>query len=62
MVFDNSESRYDLIVGRDILQHGFIIDYKAKQALWDELSIPIIEAFHPHLEIGTHFTSATLER
>ena len=39
--FNSSTSRYDFIVGRDILRFGFILDHAHNCIIWDGLSIPM---------------------
>ena len=34
-------SRYDFIMGRDILRYGFILDHAHHHITWDGLSIPM---------------------
>ena len=42
-MFDIPHSRYDIIVGRDILGHGFILDHARNVITWDGLSISMHE-------------------
>ena len=37
--FSSATSRYDFIVGRDVLQMGFILDHEQNRITWDGLSI-----------------------
>ena len=39
--FSSNNSRYDFIVGRDILKLGFILDHVQARIIWDGLSIPM---------------------
>ena len=39
--FSSSTSRYDFIVGRDILRLGFILDHAKSRIVWDGLSVPM---------------------
>ena len=39
--FSSDNSRYDFIVGRDILKLGFILDHAQSRIGWDGLSIPM---------------------
>ena len=39
--FSSNNSRYNFIVGRDILKLGFILDHAQTRILWDGLSIPM---------------------
>ena len=39
--YSNYNSRYDFIVGRDILRLGFILDHAQLRIVWDCLSIPM---------------------
>ena len=41
-LFDSPSSRYDVIVGRDVLAHGFILDHARRVVTWDDLSIPMV--------------------
>ncbi len=41
-LFNSAYSRYDVIVGRDVLKLGFILDHAQKLVTWDALSIPMI--------------------
>jgi len=39
---DNTTMNYNIIIGRDILEElGIVIDYRAKQITWDEVSVPM---------------------
>ena len=42
-MFNNPHSRYDIIIWRDILGHGFILDHARNVITWDGLSIPMHE-------------------
>ena len=39
--FSSDNSRYNFIVGRDILKLGFILDHAQSRIVWDGLSIPM---------------------
>ena len=39
--FSRDNSRYDFIIGRDILKLGFILDHAQSRIVWDGLSIPM---------------------
>ena len=39
--FHSPTSRYDIIIGRDILRLGFMLDHARKTVSWDGLSIPM---------------------
>ena len=43
-MFNSPHSRYDIIIGRDILPHGFVLDHARNMIVWDGLSIPMQEA------------------
>ncbi len=47
-VFDSPMSRYDIILGGDILKHGFILHHGWTILSWDGLSIPWLQAFLIH--------------
>ena len=59
-IFDNPYSKYDMIVGRDVLHRGFIIDHKEKSVTWDKIKIPMMEVEINTPEVETHFTSTQL--
>ena len=43
-MFDSPHSWYNIIIGRDILGHGFILDHARNVITWDELLVPMLEA------------------
>ena len=42
-MFDSPHSRYNIIIGRDILVHGFILHHAQNVITWDSLSVPMPE-------------------
>ena len=57
--FNSCTSRYDFIVGRDVLQKGFILDHAQHQVTWDGISIPMsIDARTDNVTVAptTHFS------
>ena len=58
--FSSATSRYDFIVGRDILKFGFILDHAHARIVWDGLSIPMTvqESAALPAHVTTHFSCA----
>ena len=57
--FLSPTSRYDFIVGRDVLRHGFILNHARHCVTWDGLTIPISKDARTddtRLNTVTHFT------
>jgi len=40
-LFDSPTSRYDVIIGRDVLSNGFVLDHAKNTIAWDGLSVPM---------------------
>ena len=55
-LFDSLNSRYDVIIGRDILANGFILDHARNIVSWDGLSIVMTKASNPSKPITTSFS------
>ena len=56
--FSSRNSRYDFIVGRDILKYGFVLDHAHSRIIWDGLSIPMTKhtSKSPSPTAVTHFS------
>ena len=57
--FNSCTSRYDFIVGRDVLQKGFILDHAQHRVTWDGISIPMsVDARTDNITVAptTHFS------
>ena len=56
--FSSVNSRYDFIVGREILKLGFILDHAHSRIIWDGLSIPMTvqASVTPSTPTVTHFS------
>ncbi len=46
-LFNSTRLRYDVIVGRDVLKLGFVLDHAQKRIVWDSLSIPVTPSSAP---------------
>ena len=57
-VFDSPNSKYDLILGRDVLMHGFILDHSKNVITWDGLTIPMQESTSTSNAVSTNFSCA----
>ena len=58
--FDSLDSKYNIIIGRDILNSGFILDHKNKNITCDGITINMIRQYFPsekRKNIQTHFCS-----
>ena len=55
-LFDSPNSRYNLIIGRDVRMHGFILDHDWHVITWDGLTIPIQESTSTSSTVTTNFT------
>ena len=56
--FTSTTSRYDFIVGRDVLKMGFILDHAHNRITWDGLSIAMTKLASTELPTAavTHFS------
>ena len=67
-VFDSPTSQYDIILGRDVLSYGFVLDHGTKQIIWDGLSIPMVSPKQSRTSNGrsmyvcTHYQCAASAR
>ena len=55
-MFHSPSSRYNIIIGRDILGHGFILNHACNIVTWGGLSIPIQESSSTSSTINTNFS------
>ena len=55
-LFDSPKSRYDVIIGRDILKHGFVLDHAKNTISWDGLTISMTQATSSSSQINTSFS------
>ena len=56
-LFNSPTSRYDVIVGRDILTSGFVLDHSHNVITWDGLSVPMTPLRTPNAvpPVATYF-------
>ena len=54
-LFNSPNSRYDVIIGRDILKHGFILDHSRNTISWDGLTISMTMVSSQPKKINTSF-------
>ena len=54
-LFKSPKSRYDVIIGRDILAHGFVLDHVRHSILWDRLTVEMAKAISPASPLNTSF-------
>ena len=57
-LFNSPNSRYDVITGRDVLKHGFVLNHARNTVTWDGLTISMTVATQTPSSITTSFTSA----
>ena len=56
-LFNSPASRYDIIVGRNVLTHGFVLDHARRVVAWDGLSIPMVPTNVPYNQtVPTYFS------
>ena len=56
-LFDSPSSRYDVIIGRDVLAFGFVLDHAKHVVTWGGLSVPMIPSSPnvPTTNVATYF-------
>ena len=55
-LFDSLNYRYDVIIGRDLLTHGFVLDHVRNIITWDGLSITMTKTSDNIPSINTSFS------
>ena len=55
-LFDSLNYRYDVIIGRDLLTHGFVLDHARNTITWDGLSITMTKISENTPSINTSFS------
>ncbi len=54
-LFNSPNSRYDVIVGRDVLTLGFVLDHAKKNVTWDGLTIPMVRTSTQPISVCSSF-------
>ena len=55
-LFNSPTSRYDVIIGRDVLKYGFVLDHAYHTVTWDGLTIEMDQAIPQQVPSSTSFT------
>ena len=55
-LFDSPNSQYDVIIGRDLLTHGLVLDHARNIITWDGLSITMTKTSDNTPSINTSFS------
>ena len=55
-LFNSPKSRYDVIIGRDVLAHGFVLNHTRNTISWGGLTVEMTKATFPSSRINTSFS------
>lgn len=58
-LFNSPTSRYDIIIRRDVLKYGFVLDHARQTLSWDGLTIDMIKSV-PHTPVSNTCLSCAI--
>ena len=57
-LFNSPKLSYDVIIGRDVLGHGFVLDHARHTILWGRLMVDMVKALSQPAPKNTSFSCA----